>query len=594
MADALPSIEDLLKKQAAPKAGAAPAAAAPKPTTPKGAPPKTAPDEVATDVLGEKLSKMELSGKEQEAEAQAAALGVPHISLKGFPVSADALSLIPEDQARKLKAIAFLFTGPELRLGAVDPADQNVKALLHQLEERNKTHGQLYKISEQSFNEAVKLYATLPKIKKIVKGIQITQEELEKYQEQMDDVTKIQSILNKSSITDLLAIVMAAALKLGSSDIHIEAEEKQIMLRLRVDGILQEIAEIEKEKWPKIINRIKLVAGLKMNITDKPQDGRFTIYQKDTKIDVRTSTMPTAWGESVVMRILNPESIKLEFEDLGFRPAALKKLLPQIQKPHGMIVTTGPTGSGKTTTLYAILSRLNEPGVKIITLEDPVEYKLEGINQSQIDHSKDYTFAKGLRSILRQDPDIVMVGEIRDLETAETAIQAALTGHMLISTIHTNDAAGAIPRFVSMGVKPFLLAPALNAIMGQRLARRLCDQCQKPAELDEETMNRVRELLTSIPESSGEKIPPESEWQFLTGEGCDKCNGTGYKGRIGLYEILIKDQAIEQFILSGEVSEFAVREVAQKQGMIFMAQDGLLKALEQKTSVEEIRRVTGL
>ena len=548
----------------------------------------------AGELLSEKMQKVELKGKEAEAEAQARASGIPYVDLKGFAISADALSLLPKEKSLELQAIVFLHTGPELRVGAVDPGNENVKNLVFQLSERHKTHGELYKVSKDSFDHAVKLYDALPQTRVIVKGVQIKQEELERYQEQMNSFDDIQKILDGASITDILSIVTAASLKLGSSDIHIEAEEKKIAVRLRVDGILQDVSSIEKEQWKKIINRIKLIAGLKMNINDRPQDGRFTIFQKDKKIDVRTSTLPTAWGESVVMRILNPDSIKLEFEQLGFRPASLKRLLGEIEKPHGMIVTTGPTGSGKTTTLYAILKKLNEPDVKIITLEDPVEYKLEGINQSQIDHSKDYTFAKGLRSILRQDPDIVLVGEIRDLETAETAIQAALTGHLLLSTIHTNDAAGAIPRFTSMGVKPFLLAPAINAIMGQRLARRLCQECKKPAEVEAELMTKVKELLEAIPENSGEEKVDTSNLQFFGPGGCDVCNNTGYKGRVGLYEILTKDAEIEKFILSGEISEYKVREVAAAQGTVFMAQDGLLKALEGLTSVEEIKRVTGM
>jgi len=523
-----------------------------------------------------------------------ATAGVPYVDLKGFAISADAISLIPQKRAEELKAVVFLHTGPELRLGAVDPANEEVKQVLHELTERYKTNGELYQISQESLDKAIKLYAALPQIRVIVKGVQIKKEELEAYQEKMNSFADIQAILDGASITDILSIVTAASLKLGSSDIHIEAEEKEIAVRLRVDGILQDVASIDKAQWKKIINRIKLIAGLKMNINDRPQDGRFTIFQKGKKIDVRTSTLPTAWGESVVMRILNPDSIKLKFEDLGFRPASLKRLLSEISKPHGMIVTTGPTGSGKTTTLYAILTKLNEPDVKIITLEDPIEYKLAGVNQSQINHSNDYTFAKGLRSILRQDPDIVLVGEIRDLETAETAIQAALTGHLLLSTIHTNDAAGAIPRFTSMGVKPFLLAPAINAIMGQRLARRLCQECKKPTEIEAELLVKVKELLDTIPESSGEQKVDTTKLQFFGPGGCDKCNDTGYKGRVGLYEILTKDAEIEKFILSGEISEYKVREVAAAQGMVFMAQDGLLKALEGQTSVAEIKRVTGM
>lgn len=585
MAD-LPSIEDLLKKGAEKKA----AAQKPAPKSAKAG--LTQPTATKGEQLTEKMGAIELQGKEAEAQAQAQALKLNYVDLKGFPISPDALTQVPEETAKKLKAVCFLFSGSEIRVGAVNPQDPEVENLLKAILERNKATGEVYKISEQSLQEAIKLYATLPKIKQVVKGVQITQDELEKYQSQMNNFADIAGIVDGANVTDLLAILIAAALKLKTSDIHIEAEEKGIAVRFRVDGILQEITVIPKEQWKKIINRIKLIAGLKLNIADRPQDGRFTIFQKGKKIDVRTSTMPTAFGESVVMRILNPDSVQLGFEKLGFRKAALERLLPQVEKPHGMVITTGPTGSGKTTTLYAILNKLNTADVKIITLEDPVEYKLKGINQSQIDHSKEYTFAKGLRSILRQDPDIVMVGEIRDLETADTAIQAALTGHMLISTLHTNDAAGAIPRFTAMGVKPFLLAPALNAIMGQRLARRLCGECKNPATLDDATKKRVEELIASIPENSGETKPTTLE--FFSGEGCDKCNGTGYKGRVGLYEILTKNAEIEQFILSGEISEYKTREVASAQGMVTMAQDGILKALDGETSIEEIKRTTGL
>ena len=419
MAGDLPSIEDLLAKKTAPSDDGTPVASD---------------DSVAGKTqaaLTAKVASVAAQGVEDQAKAAAAEAGVQYVDLKGFPISPDALTQINKDLAQELKVICFLFTGPQLRLAAVNPTDQKVKDLLFQIGERNKAKGAVYQISEESFNEAFKLYDALPKVRKVTKGVQIKQEELAAYQAQMNTFADIAGVLKGASVTDILAIVVAAALKLKSSDIHIEAEEKQIGVRFRVDGILQQVADIDVQKWKKIISRIKLIAGLKINIADKPQDGRFTIFQQGKKIDVRTSTMPNAWGESVVMRILNPDSVQLGFEKLGFRPAMLGKLLKEIEKPHGMIITTGPTGSGKTTTLYAILAKLNQPGVKIITLEDPVEYKLQGINQSQIDASKDYTFAKGLKSILRQDPDIVMVGEIRDLETAETAIQAALTGHML-------------------------------------------------------------------------------------------------------------------------------------------------------------------
>ncbi|MBT3231003.1 type II/IV secretion system protein [Candidatus Uhrbacteria bacterium] len=606
MTGGLPSIEDLLKQSSAPAKD--PVSDSNKtPSKPSTAPkvlsdPEPIKEELKGKTLEEmspaqkldrKMAKIEIGSKEKEAEGLAKVQGIPYINLVGFAISPDALRLIPEKKAIENKTIAFLYTGPELRIASVNPENEDIKQIAFGIGERFKTNAVLYKITEDSFDHAVKLYRTLPKIRTIVKGVQIKAEELEQYQSQMESFKDIDSILKQASITDVLAVVVAASVKLGSSDIHIEAEEKGIAVRLRVDGILQDVANLDVSQWKKIINRIKLIAGLKLNITDKPQDGRFTIYQKDKKIDVRTSTLPTAWGESVVMRILNPDAIELEFEQLGFRKAAFERLAKEIEKPHGMVITTGPTGSGKTTTLYAILKRLNKPGVKIITLEDPVEYKLKGINQSQIDHSKEYTFAKGLRSILRQDPDIVLVGEIRDLETAETAIQASLTGHLLLSTIHTNDAAGAIPRFTAMGVKPFLLAPSLNAIMGQRLVRRVCESCKQEDTIEPDVLAKVKELLDAIPENSGEPKPKTEAMKFFKGAGCEVCNKTGYKGRVGIYEVLVKDQNVEKFILEGDVSEYKMREVATAQGMISMAQDGLLKAMEGQTSIEEIARVTG-
>ncbi len=606
MNTSLPSIQDLLKKRAAEKAeNLSPAVTADPIPASEPTPQALAPASVIsasariklTDAdtaqkFSEKMGSIKLKEKETESQKMAASIGIPVINLKGFPISPEALALVPEEQAKALRVVCFLFTGPELRLGAVNPEDPAVKELLFELGERNKTNAKLYVLSEESYNQGFKLYAALPKIKQIVKGVQITETELEKYAAQMTDFSSIAEVMKRSSVTEVLAVVIAASLKLGSSDIHIEAEEKGIVVRFRVDGVLQEVAVLGRDQWAKIISRVKLIAGLKINVTDQAQDGRFTIFQKSKQIDVRISTIPTTYGESVVMRLLNPDTIALEFEKLGFRPASLKRLTREIERPNGMIITTGPTGSGKTTTLYAILSKLNTKDVKIITLEDPVEYKVKGLNQSQIDYSKDYTFAKGLRSILRQDPDIVMVGEIRDLETAEIAIQAALTGHLLLSTIHTNDAAGAVPRFLSMGVAPHLLAPAINAIMGQRLIRRLCD-CKQPVTLEAELMQAVKAQLESISETSGEAKVDFANIHFLGPKGCEKCNQSGYKGRLGVYEILIKDTTIEQAILKGSISEYEMRDVAKAQGMVTMAQDGLLKAVDGLTSAEEVKKIIG-
>ncbi|MFA6017779.1 MAG: GspE/PulE family protein [Patescibacteria group bacterium] len=612
MSQNLPSISDLLKQKTTSSTPAVittpqkPSSEAPEPvastiapTPPTPTPPPATSTIVLADKevsakLSEKIQTIGLRERETEVERNAQTLKIPYINLKGFPISPDALTLIPEEQAKQLKAICFLFTGPELRVATTQPNDARVKELVFELGERHKTNAEIYLMSAESFSQGIKMYDALPKIKPIIKGVQITEEEIEKYQAQMTDFSSIAGVLEHANVTDVIAVVIAASLKLGSSDIHIEAEERGIAVRFRVDGILQDVAKLAPEQWKKIINRIKLIASLKMNINDQAQDGRFTIYQKNKEIDVRTSTIPTSFGESIVMRLLNPESIAVDFEQLGFRPASLKKLQKEIDKPNGMIITTGPTGSGKTTTLYAILRKLNTSDVKIITLEDPVEYKVQGINQSQIDYSKDYTFAKGLRSILRQDPDIVMVGEIRDLDTAEIAVQASLTGHLLLSTIHTNDAAGAIPRFLSMGLAPHLLAPALNAIMGQRLLRRLCS-CKQPTVPPEELMADVKKQLESIPESSGEAKVDTSQLTFYGPKGCEKCNNTGYKGRIGAYEILIKTPELEKTIIEkGTVSEYDMRALAVQQGMVTMTQDGLLKAIDGMTSIEEVKRTLGI
>jgi len=553
---------------------------------------QTASTPTAVEAFDLKMHDVRLKEKEEEAQAQAKTLGVPYVNLKGFPISPDALRQVPQEQAEQLQAVCFLFTGPEIRLAATNPNADEVKELLYQLQERQKANGGIYKVSEESMRIAIKAYETLPKIKAIIKGVKITDEELSQFQSQMKAVQDVQTVITSASITDMITIMLAAALQFGTSDIHVEAEESKIAVRFRVDGILQEIATLPQDLWKKIIARMKLISGLKINVVDRPQDGRFTIFLKTGDTDVRVSTIPTAWGESVVMRILKPSAINVEFGQLGYRPLAEKRLLKEIEKPHGMVITTGPTGSGKTTTLYAILRKRNTPGVKIITLEDPVEYKLEGINQSQIDHTKNYTFASGLRSILRQDPDVVMVGEIRDLETADVAINAVLTGHLLLSTLHTNDAAGAIPRFISMGVKPFLLAPALNAIIGQRLTRKVCSACKTESPLTDEQMAFVKKVVAEISPASGEVVPPENTWKFYKGKGCETCNQSGYKGRLGIYEILTMSEEIKA-AMSETVSEYQMRELAKQQGMITMQQDGVLKALEGLTSVQEILRVAG-
>lgn len=540
--------------------------------------------------LSQKIKTIRQKGKEGDTEKKAKELGLPYINLYGFPVSAESLRLVPENVAREKKIVCFYSLPDKIKLAVTD-LDDSLKEYAYQLGEKGHAETEIYLISQNSLDYVLKLYANLPVIKPITKEINITEEELNKYQVEMNNIQSLEEKFKNINITDILTLIIASALKLNSSDIHVEAEEKGIAVRYRIDGVLHDVANLPIEQWKRFVSRIKLLAALKINITDKPQDGRVTLKLPSGNIDVRVSTMPTTYGESVVMRILFSGSKGVTFDDLGFYGDSYERLKREVERPNGMIITTGPTGSGKTTTLYAILRTLNKPGVKIITLEDPVEIKMEGVNQSQVDPSRDYTFAKGLRSILRQDPDICMVGEIRDLETAEIAIQAALTGHLMLSTIHTNSASGALPRFLSMGVKPFLLAPSLNAIIGQRLVRRICPNCIEEIKIDEEKISRVKEQLEKLPENEKSKID-FNNLKFYHGKGCETCSGLGYKGRIGIYEIFTMNKEIEEIILTGQTSEYAIQEIAVKNGMVTMVQDGLLKALNKVTTVEEVFRVT--
>lgn len=548
--------------------------------------------EEAEEKFAERMKEIDIKEKEKLTEEKANSLGLGYINLEGFPIAPEALSLIDEPRAKELQTLAFFYNEEELRLGVIDPDNSKIADLVEELKEKlTGVNLEIYLISEHSLELALKLYAAIPKIKKVAAGVEITEAALNQYKQALKNLKELNKRIQKADLTEMVTMILAGAIGAKASDIHVECEENEVKIRYRLDGVLQDVAHLAKEIWPKLISRIKVISKLKINVSNIPQDGRITIYLTNDKIDVRVSTLPTAYGESVVMRLLMSQAAGLAFEDLGVRGKAHDDLKREVERPNGMIITTGPTGSGKTTTLYAVLNKLNAPEVKIITLEDPIEYKLAGINQSQIDHSRGYTFAKGLRSILRQDPNVVMVGEIRDLETAEIAIQAALTGHLVISTIHTNSASGAIPRFLSMGAKPFLLAPALNAIIGQRLVRRVCKDCKKETTLSEDKLTRVKEILAQIPEKSGYKVDLNQS-KFYKGAGCDTCNGLGYKGRIGIYEIFTMNKEIEQEILSGKVSEYTIQEIAVKNGMITMVQDGLLKAIDGITSVEEVFRVT--
>lgn len=394
--------------------------------------------------------------------------------------------------------------------------------------------------------------------------------------------------------TDFLESILGGSLVLNASDLHLEPEEENTKIRVRIDGLLQDIAEIEKTTYESLLSRLKLVSGVKLNVADRPQDGRFSIElpekDKAVEIEVRTSTLPSEYGETVVMRLLNPKNL-ISIEDLGLREDLLQAFNEEIKKPNGMIIVTGPTGSGKTTTLYAFLKKIQKPEINIITIEDPIEYQIEGISQTQVNKDKGYDFSSGLKSIMRQDPDVILVGEIRDTETVNTALQAALTGHLVFSTLHTNDAAGTIARLISLGAEPSNIGPAVNMAIAQRLVRKICKHCGKKRTPTAEELKRIKEELKNI--SKKISVPKITESvKIPEAVGCQECNNTGYKGRIGIFETFSVDDDMENFI-QNKPSVASLREKAVAKGMVTMKQDGLIKVLEGMTTLEEVEREAG-
>ena len=540
----------------------------------------------AKNDLQKSLEELNRQMQEKETQARAASLGYPYIDLHNFPVDLNVLGMFLDEEAKELMAVPFYKEGVDLRLGAVNPEHKGLAEKIKEFSLHHKVT--VYVISPKSLEQVLKFYSKVLRPK-------IAHEEVVKIEKQENYDEWVKKLISpeeqkKLSATELMALIFGASMFYKSSDIHIEPEEHFVKLRFRVDGVLQDIIHFDKSIQKTLVTRLKIIAKLKLNVENIPQDGRITFYYLGKPIDVRVSTLPSAYGEEIVMRLLGTGAVSLKIPDLGFRKEHQDVLHKILRKPQGMIITTGPTGSGKTTSLYAFLNELNEVGVKIITLEDPVEYKLEGIVQTPIDHNANFDFAKGLRAILRQDPDIVMVGEIRDQETAEVAMQAALTGHMVLSTLHTNDASGAIPRLLNMGIKPFVVAPALSAVLAQRLVRRLCGFCKTEAQLAPGVLEQVKIILSQIPTSAKIQIP--KTLQFFHAAGCEKCHNLGYSGRVGIYEVLENTDAIQKLIFS-ESSMADFKKAGTEQGMITMVQDGLLKALEGLTDVEEVFRVAG-
>lgn len=396
-----------------------------------------------------------------------------------------------------------------------------------------------------------------------------------------------------SDVSHVMEKILAGSVALSASDIHFEPEKEKVKFRLRVDGVLNDVCFFETENYRPILSRLKLLSGLKLNIIDKSQDGRFSIVIGQDKIEARVSSLPSEYGESVVIRILDPKDL-LTIDDLGIRQDMKEIFEKQIQQPNGMIISTGPTGSGKTTTLYAILKKIQNPEIKIITIEDPIEYHLEGIEQSQVNPKKGYDFSSGLESIVRQDPDVILVGEIRDSQTAKIALQAALTGHLVLTTLHTNDAAGTIVRLMALGEKPVNIAPAIKLAIGQRLVRRICPDCKKQKTVSAKDLEIIKKEIGELPKNIRDKnnLPLMADnLKIPEIVGCKKCNMAGYKGRVGIFEFFLVNDELENFIAkSPNVAE--LRDKAKSYGMATMRQDGIIKVLHGITTLEEIIKTT--
>lgn len=547
----------------------------------------------------------EIRNKEEESfvERISEKFNLPYIDLSGTTIETDALVTIPEEKARLALLTPFKIIGNDLYIGVKSPNLPETKKAIEKLSQDFNLG--IYMISTRSLNKAWERYADVSKAQNTRGGfLDISPEELERLARSIktnEDIKEaFDGVLQSNHLkktTKLMEIIFGAAIATKSSDIHIEAQDELVRIRFRQDGVLQDITTFDPESYRKLLSRIKLLSEMKITQNEQAQDGRFTIDYDDKEIEVRVSVIPSAYGESFVMRILNPDGINVGIENLGIEPRLFEILMKEIKKPNGMILTTGPTGSGKTTTLYSLMNHVYNPEVKILTIEDPIEYHLAGITQTQVNRQKGYDFLSGLRSALRQDPDIVMVGEIRDSETASIAVNASLTGHLVLSTLHTNSAAGVIPRLIDLGVSPQILAAALSVSLAQRLVRKVCEPCKEhydPSPEDEELLRDIlRDAVKNDKPIHEYGLSENQEIKLTRGKGCEKCNGTGYKGRIGIFEAIITDDLIEE-ILNKSPTEQEVRRIAQKQGLLNMREDGVIKILKGTTSLDEVRKVVDL
>jgi type IV pilus assembly protein PilB len=531
--------------------------------------------EKTNEPLRKVLVKMALVSEEDIVTFFEEQLGIPRIDLRNYLIDAKVLSLIPEGLAKKYNLIPLFKTGDILTIATADPL--NVVAL-DEIRIKTKSNIEPAVATESELKNAINQYYGIGgSIEDIIKSIDMKTLAIEEGKEEIEP-EKLRNIAEEAPIIKLVNLIILQAIRDKASDIHVEPEEENLKVRFRVDGILHEQATIPKQMQAAVLSRIKIMSD--MNIATKriPQDGRFRLNIEGGQIDMRVSSMPTMFGENIVMRLLDTTSILIGLERLGFDEKNLEHFKSLIVRPYGIILVTGPTGSGKTTTLYSALNTINTPDKNIITIEDPVEYQLKMVRQSQINPKAGLTFATGLRSILRQDPDVIMVGEIRDLETAEISVQAALTGHLVFSTLHTNDAPGSLNRLIDMGVEPFLISSSVIGVVAQRLVRTICSSCKQSYTPSEEV---IRDFGAELP----------SNPKFYRGAGCKACKNSGYKGRIGIFEMLLITDKIRDLILAKTPSS-QIKHVAQEAGMKTLRQDGITKVLAGATTIDEVIRVS--
>ncbi|MBR3228976.1 type II/IV secretion system protein [Candidatus Saccharibacteria bacterium] len=537
------------------------------------------------------LINRKLISDDMVARATAAIIGVPYVELKNITLDQDTLSRIPAEASSRVMAVPLGEKDGMLNIAMLDVTNVQATDYLSNLINQPI---RVWMASERGIREMLEQYhGDFSGVKEAVRETDTEANEAR---------SDVKTIVQDSPISKALTTILSYAAKTKASDIHIEPLENSLIIRCRIDGVLRKIMELPKTIAPALVSRIKILSNLKIDEHRVPQDGQFTVLVDDQEIDLRIAISPVTWGEQVVIRLLDKTGVSMEIEKMGMSGRALRDVLEGIKKPNGMILTSGPTGSGKSTTLYALIQQIKSEAINIVTLEDPVEYKMDGINQIQVNVDAGLTFASGLRSILRQDPDVVMVGEIRDSETAGLAVQAALTGHLVFSTLHTNSAAGILPRLLDMGIEPFLLASTLNVVIGQRLVRRITEKRDtfKSSEVETKGINAIvgdllpkdKESVTSVSEDLGYPgLPVKNDEYYMLSKGMDsKETPGGYSGRAGLYETIVVDEDIQKTIISHATANEIMR-LAKAKGTVTMRQDGVLKALSGITTLEEVNRV---